>query len=264
MGNNWIELNLPKDAEEIVRHGAELYKAVYLDTIDNIFDIARGIATLQKYHYNMGTRGEFAVVLVQYGYTARDGGVMNKAVRSHLKTLLENEQSVRDWWQMVNDPNNKKKYPQAHTWLSASAIHKHWRASQQPPDRIRKPSPYVQMQATNIELQNQLHKATAEIRELRSDDGGNFFTRESSTQQMRSSMCTGRHRRSCARSRASLSRPRARSSKRSRPRDRKARPARRLPSGAHYENARHYHRRRDHVLDGNMLRRAAAALAVVL
>jgi hypothetical protein len=183
MGNNWIELNLPKDAEEIVRHGAELYKAVYLDTIDNIFDIARGIATLQKYHYNMGTRGEFAVVLVQYGYTARDGGVMNKAVRSHLKTLLENEQSVRDWWQMVNDPKNKKKYPQAHTWLSASAIHKHWRASQQPPDRIRKPSPYVQMQATNIELQNQLHKATAEIRELRSDDGGNFFTRESSAQQ---------------------------------------------------------------------------------
>jgi len=36
MGNNWIELGLTKDEEELVRKGAELWGAIYLDTIDNI------------------------------------------------------------------------------------------------------------------------------------------------------------------------------------------------------------------------------------
>ena len=72
---------------------------------------------------------------MQYGFTARDGSPMNKAVRSHLKTLLENEQSVRAWWETVRTTR------QARDWLSASAIHKHWRASQRPPPHRRSHHP---------------------------------------------------------------------------------------------------------------------------
>ena len=82
-----------------------------------------------------GTQGSFGDALVQYGFVARDGGPINKAIRSHLKTLLDNEQSVRAWWETVRTKRGVRE------WLSASAIHKHWRASQRPPDAARKPSP---------------------------------------------------------------------------------------------------------------------------
>ena len=98
MGSNWIELGLSKDEEALVQLGASLYKTIHLDTIDNIFVIARAIATLQGHHFSSGTQGGFGDALVQYGFVARDGGPMNKAVRSHLKTLLDNEESVRAWW----------------------------------------------------------------------------------------------------------------------------------------------------------------------
>jgi hypothetical protein len=44
-------------------------------------------------------------------------------------------------------------------------------------EKAKRPSPYKQMQATNIELQEQLNQSRAENRELRiADDGGNLFT----------------------------------------------------------------------------------------
>ena len=131
--NNWLELGLSPDEEKTVRRAAELYKAVYLDTIDNVFIIARALKILSDRHRNSGIQGGFADALVQYGFTARDGGPMNKAIRSHLKTLLENEQSVRAWWTKV--PERTKR-----DWLSAKAIYTHWKTSQDPP---RKPSPHV-------------------------------------------------------------------------------------------------------------------------
>ena len=113
MSSNWIELGLSKDEEALVQLGASLYKTIHLDTIDNIFVIARAIATLQGHHFSSGTQGGFGDALVQYGFVARDGGPMNKAVRSHLKTLLDNEESVRAWWETVR---TKK---QARDWLSS-------------------------------------------------------------------------------------------------------------------------------------------------
>ena len=150
VGNNWIEFNLTKDEEALVRRAAELYKATYLDTIDNIFVIARAIETLRNRHYGMGMQGGFGDALVQYGFTTRDGETpMDKGIRSNLKELLDNEQSVRNWWKAV--PERKKR-----DWLSARAIHRNWKKDQaQPPDPNApvKPSPYTELKRTNVELQ---------------------------------------------------------------------------------------------------------------
>jgi hypothetical protein len=181
VANNWMELGLTKDEEELVRYGAALYKTVYLDTIDNIFTIARSLKILHDRHHGSGIRGGFTDALVQYGFTARDGGPMNKAIRSHLSQLLENEAAVRAWWEKV--PQRMKR-----DWLSAKAIHNHWSKSRKPPDAPRKPSPYTAMKATNVELQEQLHKALVENKLLRSDDGGNYFTAESAPDQIADSV----------------------------------------------------------------------------
>jgi hypothetical protein len=162
MGNNWMELGLTKDEEEFVRRGAELYKITYLDTIDNIFVIARSIKILHDRYHGSGIRGGFTDALVQYGFTARDGGPMNKAIRSHLSQLLAHEAEVRAWWEKV--PERVKR-----DWLSAKAIHRHWTNSKKPADAPRKPSPYAA--ATNIELQEQLHKAT-KLAELEAENHG--------------------------------------------------------------------------------------------
>jgi len=53
----------------------------------------------------------------------------------------------------------------------------------------RKPSPYAQMRATNVELQEQLNKSLAENREMRAtNDGGNYFTADSSAEQIANSV----------------------------------------------------------------------------
>ena len=39
----WLDLGLSEDQEKMVREGAALYKAVYLDTIDSVFKIAKAI-----------------------------------------------------------------------------------------------------------------------------------------------------------------------------------------------------------------------------
>ena len=169
--NNWIELNLTKDEEALVRRGAELYKAVYLDTIDNIFVIARAVETLRNRHYGSGVQGGFGDALVQYGFTARDGETpIDKGIRSNLKELLENEREVREWWKTVAERKKRD-------WLSARAIFRNWKASTKTkdPDAPKKPTPLQQERATNVELQQQLHAAN---QRLKTADGGNLFDLE--------------------------------------------------------------------------------------
>jgi hypothetical protein len=179
MGSNWLELNLTKDEDEYVRRYAALYKAAYVETIDTIFGYARALKILHDRHVGMGYPAKtYLDALVQYGFTNRDGGPLNKAIRSHLKQLLENESDVRAWWDKVS------KTRPARDWLSAKAIWTHWRESKKPPDAPHRASPYTAMKATNIELQEQLHKAEAENRLLRTDDGGNYFTAESSAEEI--------------------------------------------------------------------------------
>jgi hypothetical protein len=155
MTSNWLELGLSETEEKMVRAAAAIYKTTYLDTIDNVFTIATALEILRRRHLSSGLTGGFTDALVQYGFTARDGGPMNKALRSHLKTLLEHEPQVRAWWAGV--PERQKR-----DWLSAKAVYTHWTASLKPKDAPRKPSPYVQMKETNITLQEQLQSALDE------------------------------------------------------------------------------------------------------
>ena len=171
MGNNWIELGLTKDEEELVRKGAELWGAIYLDTIDNMFVIAKAIETLRKRHDGMGVKGAFGDALVQYKYTARDGeSPIDKAIRSNLKEMLEHEKQVRDWWKKV--PERRKRH-----WVSAPTIYKHWNRSRKPvdPDAPKTPSPLAREKATSQLLQEQLREANAR---LKTADGGNLFDLE--------------------------------------------------------------------------------------
>jgi hypothetical protein len=130
--SNWMDLGLTEDEEKFVRIGAALYKAVYLDTIDNIFVIARSLKILHDRHHSTGIKGGFTDALVQYGFTARDGGPMNKAIRSHLGQLLEHEAEVRAWWETVPQPTKRD-------WLSAKAVWSHWTNSKKPPAVPRQP-----------------------------------------------------------------------------------------------------------------------------
>jgi hypothetical protein len=135
-----MELGLTKDEEEIVQRGAELYKTTYLDTIDNIFTIARALKILQDRHRGSGIRGGLADALVQYGFTSRDGGPMNKAIRSFHTQCLDNEDAIRKWWAEV--PERAKR-----DWLSAKAIYTHWNKTRKPARTT--PSHWAQMRATN-------------------------------------------------------------------------------------------------------------------
>jgi hypothetical protein len=156
MANNWVELNLTKDEEDLVREAAALHKAIYINTIDSVFIIARGIETLRKRHHGMGKQGGFGDALVQYGFTARDGETpMDKGIRSNLKELLDNEKAVRAWWGSVEERKKRD-------WVSARAIYRNWKVSTKPPADPNAPprrNPIRELQATNVELQKQLNAA---------------------------------------------------------------------------------------------------------
>jgi hypothetical protein len=165
MVNNWIELNLTKDEEKQVREAAELYKAIYIETIDSVFKLARGIEILRGRFYGMGKQGGFGDALVQYGFTARDGETpIDKGIRSNLKELLDNEKSVRAWWGQTD--GRKKR-----DWVSARAIYRHWKKAQDkpPPDPNAPPrrNPVQELKATNIELQKQLKDALSREPDVR-------------------------------------------------------------------------------------------------
>jgi hypothetical protein len=186
VGNNWIELGLTKDEDESVRHGAELWKATYVETIDNIFAIARGIDILRRRHDGMGVKGALGDALVQYGYTARDReSPMDKAIRANLKKMLEHENEVRTWWNKKGDDGFEKR---KRHWVSASTIYAQWNKSRKPPvdpNAPKKPSPLRQERETNIALQEQLHAAN---KLLKTADGGNLFTAESPAEHIAESI----------------------------------------------------------------------------
>jgi hypothetical protein len=172
MTSNWMELGLTREQDEFVRIYADRYKNVYIDTIDTVFGIAKAIEILREAHANSGVQGSYADALTMYGFTARDGGPMNKAIRSHLKTLLENEAKVREWWGKV--PERKKR-----DWLSAKAIYTNWKASLKPPvdpDAHKRPTPLQQVRATNIELQEQLHAANERAKATKPSDDAALAT----------------------------------------------------------------------------------------
>jgi hypothetical protein len=165
---NLMELGLSKDEDEYVRRGAELYKAVYIETIDNVFHIAKSIDILRKRHLGSGVQGAFSEALIQYGFTSRDPDqAMDKGIRSNLKEILDHEKEVRAWWDQV-DARKKR------DWLSARTIYRRWKASTKKvdPNKPKKPAPIVQLKETNQLLQEQLHAA---IERLKTVDGGNLF-----------------------------------------------------------------------------------------
>jgi hypothetical protein len=131
-----MELGLTADEDAFVRATAVLYKAAYLDTLDNVFKVGHAIKILRDRFRGSGIKGGLGDALVQYGYTTRDGKAMDKAIRSNFTTLFDNEAAVRAWWAKV--PEKKKR-----DWLSARAIHRHWTASLKPPDAPRKPSAFA-------------------------------------------------------------------------------------------------------------------------
>jgi hypothetical protein len=162
---NWIELNLTQDQDDFVRAAAAIYKTVHLDTIDNVFQIAKAIEILRTAHYGSGFQGAYGDALVQYGFTARDGTAINKAIRSAYADLLSNEAAVRAWWESVPDKRKRE-------WLSASAVYRHWKASQshRDPNAVRRLTPLQAERATNVELQRQLHEAQGELMRARTGD----------------------------------------------------------------------------------------------
>jgi hypothetical protein len=172
--SNWMELNLSPEETEFVADAAKLYKTLYVESLDAVFKIARAIEIISKRHRNSGIQGDYAEALVQYGFTSRDGGPMNKAIRSAHKTLLDNEQQVRAWW--GNLPEQKKR-----DWVSAKTICTHWKRSQLDPNRPKKPSPYLALVSTNATLREQLRAANAQVETLRAADGGSLFDPELST-----------------------------------------------------------------------------------
>lgn len=124
--SNWMDLGLSKEVEERLRKGAELYRVTYLDNIDTVFEIAACIEILRTANYGTGVQGSFADALVQYGFTNRDGGPIDKSIRSNYKALLDHEEDVRAWW-------NSKRAHEKRDWDSARAIYRNWQASKKPP-----------------------------------------------------------------------------------------------------------------------------------
>jgi hypothetical protein len=121
-----IQLGLTPDQLAKVEEGARLYRATYIDTIDNIFKIAEGLEILHGLKYGSGVQGSYAMALIQCGYTARDGiSPIDESIRSNLRELRKNETDVRKWWDTV--PAKKKR-----DWVSARAIYRHWKRHTRP------------------------------------------------------------------------------------------------------------------------------------
>jgi hypothetical protein len=174
--DNLMELGFPPEVAKRVEEAAALYKAAYVDTIDTVFKIAKAIDDITEYYYGSGVRGSLAQALIQHGFTARDPDKeIDKAIRSKLKEMLEEEAKVRSWW--VSVKAQKKKY-----WTSAKTIYDNWKRDTKPVDpdadnRPKRETPLQRERATNQLLQQQLH----EVRDLlKTADGGNLFTANSS------------------------------------------------------------------------------------
>ena len=162
--SNWIELGLTEAERKLVDEAAASYQATYVKTLDTVFKEAEAIGLLQKKHYGTGERGSYADILVQFGFTARDGeSPMDKSIRSNYKELLEHKAAVQKWWQ--NTEEKKKKH-----WISVRAIYNNWKKSAKPAptqnsNRPPRLSPTEKLQKDkadlvkhNIELKQQMEK----------------------------------------------------------------------------------------------------------
>jgi hypothetical protein len=162
VSNNWLDLGLTDDEEARVREGAEIYKATYVRTLDSVFKIAEAIRILQRCNYGSGGQGAFAAALIQYGFINRDGGPIDKSIRSNLREMLENEEAVRAWWNKVPDRTKRD-------WVSARAIYRRWKASKQP--RTGLPTPAKNnMLATAKGNKEKLDAAEQEIEQLKAQN----------------------------------------------------------------------------------------------
>jgi hypothetical protein len=170
MYRNWIELGLDEEEEAKVREAAKLHRIVHLDTIDNVFKIAAGIEILRKRHTLSGKqRGGFEQALVQYGFVDRDGGPLHKSIRSDYTALLREEPKVRAWWATV--PERRKRF-----WLSARALHRHWKNTQKSPDPQTPRPPPSRVAADhrdeNTRLNARVAELEAELDRVRSENPG--------------------------------------------------------------------------------------------
>jgi hypothetical protein len=126
--SNWLDLKLTPEQEKEVDEGAALYKAQYIETIDTVFKIARSIQILQDKNYGTGVQGGFATALMQKGFTTRNGlDPIDPSIRADFRTLLENKEEVRKWWNS-EVANDKKR-----VWTSARSIARGWKASKKEP-----------------------------------------------------------------------------------------------------------------------------------
>jgi len=96
------------------------------DALDNALEIAECLEILRTANYGTGVQGGYADALVQYGYTSRNGGPMDKAIRNDFNELRDNADDVRRWWEGVKDDKKPR-------WLSGTAIYKNWQAFKNPP-----------------------------------------------------------------------------------------------------------------------------------
>ena len=162
---NWVDYGLSKCDEELVTRAGYLWQAMCVNTIDTILDVAESIRILHDVHYGDGTQGSFTAALVQYGFTApNEIDPIHKSIRFQLKALNAQEASVREWWASV--PEKKKR-----NWLSPSAIYRNWKASQERETSGQRSGSRrsggrmsSQIEQANMELNQQLHEATEQIR----------------------------------------------------------------------------------------------------
>ena len=133
--------------------------------------IARGLKALKDKAERIGGRFTFDRLREREGLGGkrRDGtDVLNKTRVSRLLAILEHEVEVVKW--RAEELNDKKRFD----WASPEAVWRHCPVFANPkPDANKRPSPYAQLKATNIELQEQLSTA------LKREDGDTFNAQSS-------------------------------------------------------------------------------------
>ena len=127
--------------------------------------IARGLKTLKEKAERIGGRFTFDHLREREGLGGkrRDGtDILNKARVSRLLAILEHLPEVEAWRNDSEKVSQKERFE----WASPEAIHRHcpvFAVREEEEEKAKRPSPYKQLQATNVELQEQLHEANARL-----------------------------------------------------------------------------------------------------
>ena len=115
---NWREFGFSETELKTVEEGAEVFK-FFKGDIENVFKLGRALRTLKNHNYGRGGQGDYALALIQYGFTNRKGGPLDEAIRSNVDKMLDEEDAVRRWWKGV--PESKR-----YGWNNANTIYQHW------------------------------------------------------------------------------------------------------------------------------------------